>query len=440
MMRGIKQIFAYAFLCARIGLLIIFALFLPKLGILYVQSRAHASAVNPYTHFKLGIENITPEFLCSLTPKGDLSFNAALITNQSGRDQLGRRTIDILLEHGVQLKKIFVPEHGLEGTIQNHANAQSQFVDEKTGIPVVMLYDKWSTKILDKNLLEGIDVLMFDIQEMGMRHNTYLTTLFQTIESAATHQKTFVVFDRPNVLGSCMEGPLVEEELKSAISYAPIPVRHGMTVGELASYYNNYCVKKKTNLVVAPMANYNRYQNVEGILFTRLSPNINSVNACYGYSFLGLLAEVRPFDVALGTDKAFQCIALPDSIKFPQKKWYELHALLKEHGVDTKFHRYFSARKKQYCSGLWLKINDMNSVSSFKSLLVVLNFFKRSGLSLEFSQAFDKAVGTKKVREYLEGRISKYELELAVNGYLHDFFNKALLVFKYRPHPYLVRL
>jgi hypothetical protein len=72
--------------------------------------------------------------------------------------------------------------------------------------------------------------------------------------------------------------------------------------------------------------------------------------------------------------------------------------------------------------------------------LVVLNFFKRSGLSLEFSQAFDKAVGTKKVREYLEGRISKYELELAVNGYLHDFFNKASLVFKYRPHPYLVRL
>lgn len=440
MMRGIKKILFYALVSARVVLIVLIALFLPKLGMLYVQSRAHAAVAYPEAPLKLGIENITPDFLRSITPKGDLSFTVGLISNQSGRDQLGRRTIDILLDHGIRLKKIFVPEHGLEGTIQDHTKSASEWKDEKTGIPVVMLYDSWTTKTLDKKMLEGIDVLMFDIQEMGIRHNTYLTTLFQALESAAVYRKTFVVLDRPNMLGSCMEGPLVEDGLKSAISYASIPVRHGMTVGELANYYNTYYLKHRAQVFVAPMANYHRYQGVEGIVCTRLSPHITSVNACYGYSFLGLLAEIRPFDVALGTDKAFQCIALPDSVKFPQKKWYDLHALLKEQGVDAKFHRYFSARKKQYCSGLQLKISNMNAVSSFKNLLMVVGFFRKAGIALKFSSAFDKAIGTKKVREYLEGHISKYELELSVNSYLHEFFNKASVVFKYRPHPYLVRL
>ncbi len=440
MFRGVEQVCTYVLICVRITVLVVVALFVPRLGIVYMQSRAQASECNASAQFKLGVENITHDFLISLTPRGDISFTVGLITNQSGCDQAGRRTLDILLDHGVPVKKIFVPEHGLDGTIKNHLNAETEFIDQKTGTPVVMLYDKWTTKILDKKLLEGIDVLFFDIQEMGIRHNTYLTTLFQAIESAAVHKKKLVVLDRPNILGSCMEGPLVEDGLKSSISYASIPVRHGMTIGELAIYFNTYCAKPKADLRVLTMENYNRYQTSTTAFPARLSPNINSTNACYGYSFLGMLAEVRPFDVALGTDKAFQCIALPDSIKFSQKQWYELRDLLKESGVETCFHRYFSERKKQYCSGLLVHINDMNTVSSFKSLLSVLSFFKKSGIELKFSKLFDLAVGTRKVREFLEGSSSKYELETTINAYLHDFFAKASSVFKYRPYPYLVRL
>jgi uncharacterized protein YbbC (DUF1343 family) len=431
--------------CARFGVrisvLIIVALCLPKLGVLYFQSRAYLTNMPIDSSFKLGIENVTDEFLRSLTPKGDLSYTVGLVTNQTGKDLKGVRTIDILRTRGLTIKKIFVPEHGLDGTIQHHIDS-GPMVDTITGIPIITLYayNQGTTKTLDKQALRDIDVLMFDMQEVGMRHTTYLTTLFQTLETAATHNKTMVVFDRPNMLGSCMEGPLVEDGLKSAISYAAIPVRHGMTIGELAVYFNDHGMRHKARLEVVPMQNYNRHQAIPSSLDTRLSANIHNKNSCFGYSMLGLLAEVRPFDVALGTDKAFQCISLPDSVKFSQRRWYELHSLLKDHGIDAQFHRFFSPRKKQYCSGLWLHIDDMNKIAAFKSLLMVLNFFKKSGVELKFSAAFDKAVGTQKVREFLEGKMSKYELELGINGYLYEFFNKATLAFKYWPYPYVVQL
>ncbi len=439
MLRGILYILGYARRCVRFLVFMAVALFLPKLGVLYMQTQAKGEVISSQGPLRLGIENITDEFLRSLTPKGDLSYTVGLVTNQSGKNQAGKRTIDILVAHGLKVKKIFVPEHGLDGIIDGYDHDKERVHHDKiTKIPVVLLYGDSAPKRLDGTSLHDIDVLMFDIQEMGMRHNTYLTTLFQTLEAVAAHKKKLVVFDRPNALGSSMEGPLVEDAFKSVISYAAIPIRHGMTVGELALYYNEHCAEQKAQIHVVPMANYNRYQPLYKV--SRLSPNIDNINSCYGYSFLGMLGEVTPFDVAVGTDKAFQCITLPDSIKFPQKKWYELMTLLKEQGVESKFHRFYSPRKKEYCSGLRLHIPDVNLVASFKSLLMVLTFFKKSGIELQFSKSFDKAVGTNKVREYVDGRMSKYELETAVNTCLHEFFNKATVAFKYRPHPYVVQL
>ncbi len=221
-----------------------------------------------------------------------------------------------------------------------------------------------------------------------------------------------------------MKGPLVENGLKSNIFNMSIPVGHDITIEKLAMYFNTYYAKPKANLSFLNMENYNHYQTAVIAFPVRLSSNINSTNACYGYSFIGILAEVRPFDVVLGTDKAFQCIALPDSIKFSQKQWYALRDLLKESDVKTYFHCYFNERKKQYCSGLLVQISDINTISSFKSLLLILSFFKKSGIKLKFSKLFDLAVGTKKVREFLEGLLGKYDLEMTVNKHLHDFFSR----------------
>ena len=166
------------------------------------------------------------------------------------------------------------------------------------------------------------------------------------------------------------------------------------------------------------------------------------MNSCYGYSFLGLLGEIRPFDVGVGTDRAFQCLLLPENVKFSKKKWHELHLELKKQGVENSFYRYYSARKKQYCSGLRLRVADINTFSSFSTLLMIANFFKKSGVNLIFSKHFDTAVGSSKVREFLEGNLKRSDLARYVNNGLSMFFNSAshLNCFLYRPLPKVVNL
>lgn len=134
------------------------------------------------------------------------------------------------------------------------------------------------------------------------------------------------------------------------------------------------------------------------MLIAGLSPNVQNIGSCRGYSFLGLLAEVRPFDVAIGTDKAFQCILLDDELAFGQEKWEILSTQLKRSGIDSTFYRYFSSRKKKHYSGLRLSIPDINRVRSFDVFISVIQFFKNNGVTIHFSREFDKAIGIKKVR------------------------------------------
>jgi len=159
-----------------------------------------------------------------------------------------------------------------------------------------------------------------------------------------------------------------------------------------------------------------------------------------GIAFLGLLDQVTPFDIGLGTDKAFQCILLPDKIKFPKQKWLDLAAVLKDLGVESKEHRYYSARKKTHCSGLRLHIHDINHFSSFKTLLTMLTFFKHNGVPLQFSPSFDKAMGSSAIKALIQGTISKTEFALQVNNDLQLFFKKACSCFLYKPYPKMVRI
>jgi len=190
------------------------------------------------------------------------------------------------------------------------------------------------------------------------------------------------------------------------------------------------------------MKNYNRSSYAADGLLAHLSPNITSMNSCYGYSFLGLLGEIRPFDLGIGTSRAFQCILLPESVDFSKKKWHELHLILKKCGVDNSFYRYYSARKKQYCSGLRLRISNINALSSFNVFLKTVQFFKRSGLQITFSDHFDRAAGNVNVRKFLEGSIKKEQLVKDINRGLHSFFSQAhnAHCFLYKPFPKIVNL
>jgi len=441
MFGGVKFLGKQVLAVARIFCLFMVALFLPKIFLTRIHSSARKIPLRSSSQFRLGIENLSPSFLKKLTPKGDMSFRAGLVTNQTGKDQSGMQTVDILREKGVNVVSLFAPEHGVSGNI-SAARTVPNAKDKKRNIKIISLYRNGSTKKFDQEILKDIDVLFFDMQDSGMRHYTYITTLFEMLEAASLHKKVAVVLDRPNPLGPYMEGTLVGPSFKSAISYAPIPVRYGMTIGELALYFNKNILKKPAKLHVVQMKNYNRHSYRSHGLLAHLSPNITSMNSCYGYSFLGLLGEIRPFDVGVGTERAFQCILLPENIKFSKKRWHELHLALKKQGVENSFYRYYSARKKRYCSGLRLRVADINRFSSFGTFLMIVDFFKRSGVTLTFSKHFDKAAGSAKVREFLEGKLSRVALTKHINEGLNSFFKKAseLNCFLYRPSPKIVNL
>jgi Uncharacterized protein conserved in bacteria len=394
------------------------------------QNKAPEKQEPPTPSFKLGLESITDQQAKNMG-------TVALITNQTGLDQNNKRNIDIFLERGIKLKKIFTPEHGLTGKVSAGEHV-SDDIDEKTKIPAFSLYGTNKTKALSTENLNDIDTIIFDMQDAGMRHYTYITTLFQAIDAASQFNKKLIVLDRPNLLGPIMEGPLVEKEFKSTVSFAPVPVRHGMTFGELGLYYNKYIIEKPANLEIISMQNYDRdtiAQNYK--LLTPLSPNITNLQACHGYSFLGLLGELSPINVGVGTENAFQVMLLSDKIKFSIKKWQKLQKILNSYNVQSEIYRLFDSRKNNYHVGLKIKIPNISNTKTFKLLIDILKFFhdnnKNNKLKLNFSGLFNKAIGTDKLRKYLENKISFDSLKTGINTDLRNFYEKSLSCALYQP-------
>ncbi len=231
-----------------------------------------------------------------------------LITNHTGVNRKGRSTIDLLLESPqVKLVALFSPEHGLFGDVDRNV---SSFVDERTGLPVHSLYGE--TRRPTKEMLEGIEVLVFDIQDIGVRFYTYITTMAYAMEEAAKAGIRFMVLDRPNPInGSSVEGPVLEPQRVSFTGYFPTPVRHGMTVGELAKLFNeeNHI---GVILVIAKMEGWKRnlwFDEID-LPWINPSPNIRNLREATLYPALGLL-ESTNLSVGRGTQTPFELFGAP---------------------------------------------------------------------------------------------------------------------------------
>ncbi len=387
--------------------------------------------------FSLGIENLSDEFLQSLRTKENVSYRVGLISNQTGRDQKGNRTVDILQKNGVRISYIMAPEHGFDGKAPA-GKPIANSVDRKTGITIVSVYGRGgdqtiSGKRIDPAIIKQLDVLCYDVQDSGMRHYTYISTLLCAMEAAAEHKKPIIIFDRPNMLGPNMEGPLVEPQLHSFISIASIPLRHGMTIGELARYFNKHVLKKPAELRVVKMQGYVRSQ--QSPFLAQLSPNLSSLQSLYGYSFLGILGEVKPLYIGVGTSHAFRTILLPRLQKFPENEWSKLQAILQKHDIHAS--NFVFNHKRQSYSGLKLNISDISKVFSFQLILELLQFFKQAGITLSYSSTFDKAVGTQQVKRWCAGSCSSEQIVYKVNADLESFLRKACDSLLYEPAPQL---
>lgn len=391
--------------------------------------------------FKLGLENISDSLLKNLKSKkkNGQPKAIALVTNQSGIDQQGNRNIDILLSKGLNLKVIFAPEHGIDGKIAAE-KIVSDIKDKKTNLPIKSLYmgDSKFKKFEEKDL-EDIDVFIFDIQDSGMRHYTYISVLFKIIEICSSFKKVLIVLDRPNPLGYLMEGPLVHSSLISFISIAPIPLRHAMTIGELAKYFNKYLMKMPANLIIVTMKNYQRTMGLNNQLPVALSPNIKNINSCKNYSFLGILGEISPFSILAGTEHAFESLVVENNKNNSKINWNDLKNLLQKCNVDSKLFKYKKFDETKFI-GLKIKIKNINNFSGVKTIIAVLKFFKKNGIKIYYSKAFDKAIGTYDFKSFIDGTIRNKNFYANVNEQLKSFYNKAKDLFIYQPLPKIIEL
>jgi uncharacterized protein YbbC (DUF1343 family) len=234
-----------------------------------------------------------------------------LITNQAGIDRAGTSAIDLIARHrNLKLVALFAAEHGIRGT----AAAGEKVADDRdarTGVPIMSLY-KTEDRGPTPAMLEGIDVLVYDLPEVGGRTWTYVSTMALSMQAAAKRGMPFVVLDRPNPIGGeIVEGALLEPAFKSFVGMYPIPARHGMTVGELATFFNKE-FSIGVNLIVARTANWRRSQwfTDTGLPWRNPSPNLRSPAALNNYPGT-VYFEGTNLTEGRGTDRPFEQIGAP---------------------------------------------------------------------------------------------------------------------------------
>jgi uncharacterized protein YbbC (DUF1343 family) len=301
----------------------------------------------------------------------------AVITNQTGRTADGRSIVDVLHRaKGVTLTAILSPEHGFRGDAEHGAKIADE-VDAETHLPIYSLYGE-TTRPTDK-MLAGADTIVFDMQDIGTRYYTYITTMGQALEEAAARKMKFVVLDRPNpIRGDILEGDILDSDIKRMTGYFQIPVRHGFTVGELATWMNE-TRRMGADLTVVKLKNWKRsmWFNETGLDFVPPSPNIPRVITALLYSGIGGF-EATNVAVGRGTDLPFEVIGAP---------WMNAKALtsyLRGRNFpgllfeETQFTPTKDLYAGQVCQGVRIIVTDRNAASPFEVFVTAFLYLSQN--------------------------------------------------------------
>jgi uncharacterized protein YbbC (DUF1343 family) len=360
---------------------------------------------------------------------------------------------DLFYKHNnIDLVALYGPEHGVRGNAQA-GEYVPYYMDKRYdipeySIPVFSLYGQslkpeagmfknidefmrsFDTedvgKVPEQSMVESIDVLVFDIQDVGTRIYTYIATMAYCMEACAENNIEFIVLDRPNPInGVNMEGPLLEfPEFSSFVGLYPIPVRHGMTVGELADYFNIQFLKKKADLTVIPMEGWNRdmWYDETHLPWVFPSPNMPTLRTATVYPGQVFL-EGTNVSEGRGTTKPFELFGAPwiDGLRLVEK----LNSLNLP-GIKFReawFTPTFSKFKGELCGGAQIHVTDRLQYSSFDtSLFIVQTIMELYPKNFEFHATyFDKIMGTSRIREALERGVKVEDIILSYEQELNNF-------------------
>jgi len=294
-----------------------------------------------------------------------------LITNHSGLTYEGRRTIDVLANSGkVKLVAIFTPEHGLTGAREGESVAPGK--DAATGLPVYSLYQE-KTRRPTPEMLHGLDALVYDIQDAGARFYTYITTLGYTLEEAGRNHLAYYVLDRPNPIGGvAVEGPVLESKYFSMVGYMRMPIRHGMTVGELAQLFNGEN-KLGADLHVIAMQGWRRsmFFDETGQEWIEPSPNLRNLTEAILYPGTCLL-ESTQVSVGRGTDTPFQIVGAPWFQAKMVADWLNALHLPGVSFLARRFRPTAAPYKDRECAGVEVQLLDRQSINSVRTGLALV--------------------------------------------------------------------
>lgn len=358
----------------------------------------------------LGADNST-KYLPLLKNK-----KTGIVTNQTGILSNGTHLVDFLLYQKVQVTKIFAPEHGFRGTA-DAGELIKDGKDSKTGLPIISLYG--NNKKPKPEQLAGIDVMVFDIQDVGARFYTYISTLHYVMEACAEQNIPLLVLDRPNPNIDIVDGPILEEEFKSFVGMHKIPVLHGMTIGEYAKMINGEKWLGKglqCKLTVIPCENYTR--NMTYSLPVKPSPNLPNDQAINLYASLCFF-EGTNVSVGRGTEKQFQVYGSP----YLPKNDFSFIPKPNEGAKDPLYNG-------KECFGEDLTTIEKVNRLELNWLLKAYN--ETSDKSKFFNSFFTKLAGTKKLQQQIESGISEKEIRASWQEGLEKFkeMRKQYLIYK----------
>lgn len=355
----------------------------------------------------------TSEYLPMLKGK-----RVALFSNHTG--MVGNKhTLDIMLESGLNVTTIFSPEHGFRGKADAGEHVGSS-VDPVTGIPIASLYDG-KTRMPSKEVMDGFDVIVTDIQDVGLRFYTYYCTMIDLMNAAVKYGKTFMVLDRPNPNGMYVDGPILDMKYQSGVGRLPIPVVHGMTLGEIAKMANGEgWLKdgKKVNLTVITCENYTHQTRY--VLPIAPSPNLRTMHAIYLYPSMCYF-EATPVSLGRGTDAPFEIYGHPDMA-----------------GYDFSFVPQSIEGAKNppqlgnLCHGRDLRgINDEKIISEGINLEYLIDAYNHLSLGDKFfTSFFEKLIGRGDIRQMIIDGKSAAEIKAG--------WAKDVEKFKKQRKPYLL--
>ena len=395
-----------------------------------------ATAVVASALVKPGVETLRDAGFAPLKGK-----RVGLITNPTGVDNKLKSTVDILFEaDDVNLVALYGPEHGVRGDV--HAGDKvDNSVDPATGVKVYSLYGK--TRKPTKEMLKDIDVLVYDIQDIGCRSFTFISTMGVAMEACAEEGKEFVVLDRPNPLGGYkVEGNLVEEGFTSFVSQFPIPYIYGLTPGELAIMLNEEGMLaggKKVKLTVVPMTGWHRYMNYRQTEMPWLlpSPHIPNPDVSDYYPATGILGELYCISIGVGYTLPFQIIGASwiDAEKFTQKM-----NELQLPGVAFRpihYKPFYSTGKGENLQGVHIYITDaldapLSLIQFYAMQVLAEMYLEKKAFELEGAEKrfnmFDKVCGSDQIR-------LRFTKNYKVDDIL-DYWNKDIDAFKVKSAKY----